>query len=167
MNREPENRDFLDDVLSEATPAPFREAMLDQMLRGAGRRRSGRRIRVASMLIAALALAGMFAWRHRPNPISQPPRTIAEKRYRLITTEPLPVSAIISTRSFGSDFVIASTASVEVVETESANKGFRVIDDNELLAMVGSRPAALVRLDDHFARLIFVNPEDARGFPVN
>ena len=42
-----------------------------------------------------------------------------------------------------------------------------MINDDELLALVASRPAALVRLGPHSEQLFFVNPEDEKGFPVD
>jgi len=42
-----------------------------------------------------------------------------------------------------------------------------MIDDDELLSLVGSRPAALVRLGPDTEELVFVNPEDWKGFPLN
>jgi len=40
------------------------------------------------------------------------------------------------------------------------------LQDLELLALVAGRPAALVRQGPHQAELLFVNPEDTNGFPV-
>jgi hypothetical protein len=77
----------------------------------------------------------------------------------------LPASAIVVTQPFPTDQLVASVATVEMIQTSSGN--FRVINDDELLALVAARPAALVRLGPHSEQLVFVNPEDEKGFPVN
>ena len=43
---------------------------------------------------------------------------------------------------------------------------FREIDDEQLLALLAGKPAALVRRGPNQVELIFLNPEDEKGFPV-
>ena len=62
--------------------------------------------------------------------------------------------------------VSSSAKTVVLVETGSIKDPFREINDEQLLALVGKRPAALVRHGTHEAELLFVNPEDTNGFPV-
>jgi hypothetical protein len=52
-----------------------------------------------------------------------------------------------------------------MIHTGSGN--FRVNNDDELLTLVSPRPAALVRLGPHSEQLVFANPADEKGFPVN
>jgi hypothetical protein len=53
-----------------------------------------------------------------------------------------------------------------VVESGSIKDPFREINDDQLLALVEGRPAALVRQGLHQAELLFLNPEDTHGYPV-
>jgi len=67
----------------------------------------------------------------------------------------------------GSVVVVASSPrTFLLVETGSIKDPFRDINDEQLLALVAGRPAALVRPGPHQAELLFVNPEDTNGFPV-
>jgi hypothetical protein len=91
----------------------------------------------------------------------------AAARYTMVRTHPLPASAIVITQPLSPRHRIASATSVEFVQTTSESGGFRVLNDDELLGLVSSRPAALVRLGPGSEQLVFVNPEDQAGFPVN
>jgi len=42
-----------------------------------------------------------------------------------------------------------------------------VINDDELLALVASHPAVLIRTGPHSEELVFANPKDQSGFPLN
>jgi len=44
---------------------------------------------------------------------------------------------------------------------------FQEINDEQLLALAGGRPVALVRLGPHQPELLFLNPEHTNGFPVH
>jgi hypothetical protein len=52
-----------------------------------------------------------------------------------------------------------------MVQTTTAN--YRVINDAELLALLGQRPAILIRTGPHSEELVFANPEDQKGFLRN
>jgi len=56
---------------------------------------------------------------------------------------------------------------VDVIYTTQSSGGFRKLNDDELWALVAPRPAALVRVRPHSAKLIFLNPEDQNDFPLN
>jgi hypothetical protein len=167
MNHEPDNEQLLADVLAETTPADFREALLGETLRLARRRRRWRQTRRAAALFVALGLLAVLVWQNLPQrPVASMPVAKAKvKSYQLVRTQPLPASAIVVTQPFPTDQLVASVATVEMIQTSSGN--FRVINDDELLALVAARPAALVRLGPHSEQLVFVNPEDEKGFPVN
>ena len=62
--------------------------------------------------------------------------------------------------------VTSSSATFGLVEPSSIKDPFQEIDDEQLLALVGGRPAALVRQGPHQAELLFLNPEDTNGFPI-
>lgn len=169
MNRPTDNEHLLDDVLSEAAPADFRETLLGETLRLAGRRRRWRQTRRAAALLVALGLLAGLVWQNQP----QPPATLppvakaGAKSYQLIRTESLPINAMVTTQPLAAGQLVASAEPVGVIETKTGCGGFRVINDDELLTLVSPRPAALVRLGPHSEQLVFANPADEKGFPVN
>lgn len=167
MNRKADN-ELLDDVLAEAAPENFREAMLDETLRHARRRRRFRPARNATGTFLALALFGIFLWQNnlpqKTTVVSAPPvaKIIPKQNYELVQTQPLPASAIVTTHSLAGGQFIASA--IEIVQTTTGN--YRVINDDELLAWIAPRPAILVRTGKNSEELVFANPEDAKGFPL-
>jgi hypothetical protein len=156
MNHEPDNKQLLADVLAEAAPADFREALLGETLRLARCRRHWRQTRRAAALLVALGLFTLLVWRNFPPHLlaPMPMAKVKVQGYELVRTQPL-----------SADHLVASVTTTEIVQTASGN--FHVINDDELLALVASRPAALVRLGPHSEQLVFVNPADEKGFPVN
>jgi hypothetical protein len=71
---------------------------------------------------------------------------------------------MVTTRPLAADRLVASVPTTNVVHTGA---GIREVDDDELLGLIASRPAVLIRLGPGSERLVFVNPEDEKGFPVN
>lgn len=169
MNHEADNEPLLNDVLAESAPPDFRKALLDQTLYLARRRRRRRQTRRAAALLAvAGGLLSALVWQKltwRPAALSPPMAIAHNQNYTLVRTRPLPAGAIVNTRTLSAGQLVASAATVEMVQTTTGN--FRVLNDDELLALIGSRPAALVRVGPQAEELVFVNPADAKGFPVN
>lgn len=167
MNRKTDN-ELLDDVLAEAAPAGFREALLDETLRVVRRRRRIRHARNIGGVFVVLVLIGAFVF-HRalksPSIAVAPVPKTVEKSYTLVRTQPFSVGSIITTRPLASVSFETSTASVIIVATAPGN--FRPIDDQQLLTLVAAHPAVLVRTGPHSEQLVFANPEDAKGFPLN
>jgi hypothetical protein len=96
------------------------------------------------------------------------PGTVAkavEQNYWLVRTQPLPAGEMVATQLLAPEQFIASVATVEIVQ--SGNADYRVIDDNQLLALFTFHPAALIRVGPHAVQLVFVNPADEKGFPIN
>ena len=62
--------------------------------------------------------------------------------------------------------VLSSDSTFEMVETGRSRSQFREIDDEGLLAFMQGKPVALVRHGPNQAELIFLNPEDEKGFQV-
>jgi len=150
---------LLREVLAEVEPSGFREALLVETLRLAGRRRWVRRARRVAGGVA-LCLLGAFAWRFIG--VTEP-RVSAPVAYRVVRTEALAASAMITTHRFGAEVVRTLAASVALMRTRPAAVLFRSLDDNELLALVGSRHAALVRVGPNSEKLVFVDPEDRKA----
>jgi hypothetical protein len=168
MNDDAKN--LLADVLAEAAPADFRDALLGETLRRVRRHRRWRQTRRAAAMLAALVLCGIFIWRENLPPklvtsALPPPAKPVETVYTLVKTQPLSASDIVTTHPLASNKLVASAAAVEIVQTRGGN--YRVINDDELLALVASHPAVLIRIGPHSEELVFANPEDRKGFPLN
>jgi hypothetical protein len=167
MNHEADNERLLADVFSEGAPAGFREALLGETLRLAHRRRRWRQTRRTAALLVALGLLAVLVRQnfqpHLLTPVPVP--KVKVKSYELVRTQSLSAGAIVVTRPLSANQLVASVATTEMIQTGSGN--FRMINDEELLALVASRPAALVRLGPHSEQLVFANPADEKGFPVN
>jgi hypothetical protein len=170
MNRKVDNEQLLADVLSEATPGDFRGVMLGDTLRLVRRRRRWRQTRRAAALLIVLALCGIFIWHKKTpqTPLASAPKPMARavgKNYKLVETQLLPANTIVTTQPMTAGQFIAPTTSIEIVQTRSGN--YRVINDDELLALVASHPAVLIRTGPHSEELVFANPKDQKGFPLN
>lgn len=156
MKPDRDNDDLLDDVLAEGAPSAFRATLLEATLQQARRRRRLRLVRRAALPAALLVVVGTLAWwrGHDPETSLDSP---AEPPCRIVHTQPFPASAIVTTQSLSTERLIASAPFTAVVHTTPGSGGFRFINDDELLALVG-RPAALVRVGPHAQELIFTTP---------
>lgn len=168
MNRKTDN-ELLDDVLAEAAPADFREALLGVTLRQVRRRRRFRRGRNAVGVVTALALLGILIWpknaKQTPVAVVPPAKKAVEPSYTLVATHPMSPDNMVKTHPSRTPQIITSRATVEIVQTTAGN--FHLINDEELLALTADHPAVLVRTGPHSEELVFANPEDAKGFPAN
>lgn len=163
MNNRSEPQCLLDDVLAEASPPDFRASLLAGTLRQARRRRHWRQARQVAGTLAVLLLAGILTWPHPAEKISTArPATkcAAPKSFQLVETQLLPADAIISTKNFAVVKIVFTTAGA--VEIATCSGGFRLINDEQLLALLGGSPAALIRTGADSEELVFANPEDRR-----
>jgi hypothetical protein len=168
MNNASDKPDLLDEVLSEAAPADFRGAMLDRTLRAVRRRRQFRQMRQVATLLVVLAMVVVSIWRwNLPQKPTGPalPVSAVVQNYKLVRTRPLPGHVIVTTQPLISGLMVSSEKTIGIVETRGDN--YRVLDDAELFALLGSRPAVLIRTGPHSEELVFANPEDEKGFPLN
>jgi len=154
MNHSPDHRHLLADVLADTSPAGFREALLEETLRLARRRRQWRQARRGAAAMAALALAAGGVWWKLSGPANAKPATGCP----LVHTQPLSPAQIVTSQPLAANQRIASVACANVVLTVSG--GFREIGDDELLALAAPQVAALVRRGPHEAELIVVQPNE-------
>ena len=165
MNYRADQESLLAEVLAEASPTDFREAMLAETLRLARRRRQFRQVRQAAGVLAVIGLLAVLVAQQfsRQPDVSMPlAKKIVKQSYELVRTQPLPAGALISTRKFSDAQFAASVSTVVAVATVSG--GFRQINDNELLALLADKPAVLIRTGPNSEELVFANPEDQKKF---
>jgi hypothetical protein len=165
MNNRTDQKSLLADVLAEASPTDFREAMLAETLRLARRRQQFRQVRQAAGVLAVTGLLAVLVAQQfsRQPDVSMPlAKKIVKQSYELVRTQPLPAGALISTRKFSEAQFAASVSTVVAVATVSG--GFRQINDNELLALLADKPAVLIRTGPNSEELVFANPEDQKKF---
>ena len=158
MNQPRDQERLLTDVLAEESAAGFREALLSETLGLVRRRRHVRQAWRAASALALIAGLGVVVWRILP-PTAVAPGT-ASRGYEFVVSRPLPPAAVVVSQPFAADRVVASVRKAEVVRTSPSRGTVREINDGELLALLGPKPAALVRLAPHSAELVFINPAD-------
>jgi hypothetical protein len=120
-------------------------------------------VRPAAGFLVLMGLLAVLATQH----FSKPPvgslplaKKVARQSYELVRMQPLPASAIVSTRNFSATGFSLSVP--RVIEVATTSGGFRLINDDELLALLADRPAVLIRTGPHSEELVFANPEDQK-----
>jgi hypothetical protein len=168
MNNRVDQDNLLAEVLAEASPADFRAALLAETLRLARRRRQWRQVRPVAGILALAALLAVLAAHQSSKPptaASSISKKIVPPSYQLVRTQPLPAGALITTRVFSTAGL--ATAIPKVIEVATVSGGFRLINDDELLALLADKPAVLIRTGPHSEELIFANAEDQKAFQLH
>ncbi|HEY5345192.1 MAG TPA: hypothetical protein VIK62_02485 [Verrucomicrobiae bacterium] len=168
MNNRADQESLLAEVLAEASPPDFRAAMLAETLRRVRRRRQFRQTRQVAGALAATILLVVVVSRQFSKPTADLPplaKEIATQNYELVRTQPLPPGAIVSTRSFPATGFAATVP--DVVEVATISGGYRLINDNELLALLADKPAVLIRTGPGSEELVFANAEDRKKLLAN
>jgi len=124
------------------------------------RRRRRRAAPAAALVLTALILGGLG----RLFPPHRLQAVAPVSSYMLIRTSPLSAAAVVETRPTWPATVIESERFAGTVST--CFGGYRLLADGELLRLVVPRSGVLVRAGST-ERLIFPDPRDARGFPLN
>jgi hypothetical protein len=152
--------DLLAEVLAEASPAEFREAMLAETLRLARQRRQRQHMRVMGGILVMAVLLIFFAGREWPKKSSDRPtanKPVRSRDYQLVQTQPLPTDAVVITGKFLPVKIISSGTAVTQIASVTGN--YRLINDDELLALAAGKPVVLVRTGPHSEALFFANAE--------
>jgi hypothetical protein len=156
MNPEAEPNALLADVAGEGTD--FRAALLAQTLRAVRRRqqwRQARALAVILLLAGVVGTAGLLVYRRSAPVLSTPPLAQTPPPYELVQTRPFPADAIVRSTPFAAAW--AETIPVTLVQTTTTSGGFRLLNDEELLALAAARPVILIRLAGHSEQLIFLD----------
>ncbi len=164
MTRRTDNERLLAEVMGDSDAA-FHEALLGETLRLARRRRRFRQARRTVAVLAGLVVLAALVWQAFLPRIST--LEIHRGNYTVIQTQPLPVASLVTTQPLPADLLIASITTAGVVETAANTGQFREIGDNELLAMIAPKVAALVRLGPHEAELVVLEPASQEASPPN
>jgi len=156
--------ELLSDVLAEAAPPSLRAGTLDRLLVEAQRRRRQRqRTRVllaAACMVFVIGLTMKFVpGKHQPIVVRIDPL--------LVHSRPLVLDMVVTTQAGLVPMMRPSSSSVVLVAPIPAEKLFELISDDQLLALLAGRPAALVHHGASTAELVFLNPADADGFQVD
>jgi hypothetical protein len=167
MNDHAKQEQLLAEVLAEASPPDFRAALLAETLRLARRRRQFRAARQAAGVLAVAGLLAVLVAQQFSKPAITPAlaaKKIASQSYQLVRTLPLPPGAVVVTTKFSAAVLAASVP--KIVEVATSSGGFRLINDNELLALLADKPAVLIRTGPDSEELVFANPADQKTFPL-
>ena len=155
---------LLDDVLAEGVSPEFRNELLERTLHQVRRRKRVRQLNQA-LLAATLSVGLVLAvWKvYFPSSHSAKSELPA---LDVVTSHPVAPSMIVETGIGKVSLIRSSDAHLAVVHSQFGEGLFQEINDQELLALLAGRPVALVREAPGRAELLFLDPEDARGFPV-
>jgi hypothetical protein len=167
MNNPINRPSLLAEVLAETSPPDFRAALLAETLRLARRRRQFRQLRRTAEVLTLISLLAVLGIQQFSKPPVVPPplaKQIPAPNFELVRTQPLPASAIIRTRNFAAGL---ATPVSKVIEVATGSGGYRLINDNELLALLADKPAILIRTGPNTEELVFANPEDQKYFHAN
>jgi hypothetical protein len=157
MNRTHERDELLADLLTESVPADFHVALLADTLRHARRRRLRRRASRAALVMAMAGALGLFVWRNAPS----------NPGYAVVRTLPFPSTALVNTRPFGAEWIVATFNNVREVRTRPGAGSLRFVNDDELLAFAAPRIPALVRTGPDTQELIFLTPAEPESHRAN
>jgi hypothetical protein len=157
------HQQLLDDVLGEAGPSDFKESLwlhtLDEV-----RHRHRARQRKRALLACAVAVAiPLLVWRLTLPP---PPTELSPLPYALIYSQPLPSGMTVESKTDTVSFIASSATTMSVITTDPSRRLYREINDDQLLTLLAGRPAAIIREGANRASLLFLDPEDENGFPV-
>jgi hypothetical protein len=172
MKRHFDHERLLADALNDGAPPGFRETLLANTIGHAQSRCRWRRVR-RGMVVMAVLVMGAVLLRFNPPPrpvgpvVSVPSKAPDIAGCTIVHTEAIPTGWIVRTVATTQAPTQFSFAKIRVVETRSAPDGCRMIEDDELLALMGGRPVALVSCGPRCKQLIFVNPGDEQGFIIN
>jgi hypothetical protein len=163
MKNRPGPDRLLDDLVGDAVPSHLRVEWLERTLTEVRRRNRARRTR--SGAVAMTISLGLFLvlWK-----MVDPHQNLHShySELRIVESSPLKPSEIVETRIGTVSLINTSTRDISVVTTRTVQGTVALIDDQQLLNLVAGRSAALVRSESGQSELIFADPADASGFPL-
>jgi len=152
--------ELLQEVLEQGTPAEFQVALMENTLRAARRRKQVRQTVRSGLVLAIVAVTVTFFLHRSVVPLN---RVEQESALSIIHSQKLKPGMLLATRE---SVVAVKSSPLTFTAIHTKAGGFKLMDDNELLAFLTKHPAALVRRSNGSADLVFVNPADMEGFEV-
>ena len=152
---------LLAELLEEAAPAEFRDALMSQTLCQVRRRRRVRVLNRALLMAALLVGLPVLFWRAFVFPPERPAsrafvtRNPAPTSYHLVRSQPLNAAMIVETQPGTTPIVSSLSGTAAVVETKPGEHLFNELTDEQLLALLAGRPVGLVRYSAERAELVF------------
>lgn len=154
-----EYSDLLKEVLEQGVSPDFQNALETQVLRAAKRRKQIRQLG-QSALVTAVLLVTILTFLPF-GPFSQ---TAHKRSLSIVHSSPLPPEMIL--KSLVSVPQVTSSKSTYAL-ISSRRDSFVVLGDDELFKYLEGHPATLVRRGDGTSDLVFANPDDMKGFPLD
>lgn len=163
MITDPGREEFLSEVVGEVVTPSFRADLLtrvlDEVRQSRTRRRRNQRVLFAFCILFGIGVAGLFFRGHEsPIPTRASPL--------VVHSAPLDPAMIVVTKPGSIGVINLADSSVILVKTKSPDKLFELIGDDQLLVLLGDRPAILVQRGTS-EELVFLNSADANGFQVH
>ena len=159
MKNESDPERLLNDILADAAPPDFRTELLDRTL-GSVRRKRRQRQWGQQLLAAALMLVASFlVWRtSAPKHVSQPEQPSAIGDLAMVSSSPLKPSMLVESAP-GSVQIVSTymSSAAMLVETGGSDPSLQLLNDQELLAFMGGKPAIIVRESPRHAELLVVD----------
>jgi hypothetical protein len=166
MENQDRNDDLLKDVFGEEANLDFREGLLHQTLQAVQSRkrlrRWNRRLLAGACAVVTLVVAAKLFL--PPGEVRL--RTASDASPFLVHSEALGADMLVRTQPGSVAMAHSSPEIVAVIRTVPGQISLEIIGDQELLALLAGRPAALVHRSPLEAELVFLNPDDQDGFPV-
>jgi len=166
MENQHGNDDLLKDVFGEEENLDFREGLLYQTLQAVQRRKRlrqwNRRLMAGACAIGTLVVAAKLLL--PPGEVRL--RTSPDASPLLVHSEALGAGMLVRSQPGSVAMAHSSPEIVAVIRTVPGQISLEIIGDEELLALLAGRPAALVHRSPLEAELLFLNPGDQNGFQV-
>lgn len=155
-----ETNQLLDALLA----GPDDLVLLEDTLQAVRRRRHAQQWRrgTATLALAVGLVLALHPWHEPVSPSVRP----IQLHYRVVTTQPLPPGLLVTTSRDSVQWVASSAQGVTEFETKPTAGGFEEINDDQLLALLGSHPAMLLSQAPGRSELIMLRADDRDGFPV-
>ena len=161
MRNSSDRDDLLNDVLEEVAPPAFRAQVFQEALEEVRFRKRLVQFRRGALVLACVAIMVVLGAKFVPFEGS---RSLGKINPLIIHSRLLTAQMLISSRPDTVDVVTTANASVTLVQSSAGT--YSILGDDQLLALLAGRPAVLVRRGVFDAELVFVNPADRDGFPV-
>lgn len=162
MKNPHELRPLLTDVFSPEDPGDGPGALLQTTLRHVRRKRWRKRATVPALVAV---MVGLPLWLHRPLPsVESSPVAETASPVKIVGTLPFSAELHVETRAGLIPVTPTSAGLATVLETGFSPRAWKLIDDQELFALLAGRPALLIKNETGRTELIFPNRADQDQF---